>query len=128
MRFVVRLGFLLFVLGAMFWGDVLAFLELAEARNAAPVQESTEVVADSAPARQDAREEARLEFERLRRQNLAEAEAEARWRARENAAADREDELERLREAREEREDILEPGAPMQRRPPPPPPPRSGRR
>lgn len=119
MRFVVRFGFLLFILGAMFWGDVLAFLELAEARDAAAVEESSEVVVpDASPAQEDRRDDARREFERLRRQNLAEADAEARWRAQENAAADREAELERLRE------EHLEPSGPMQRRTPP----RPGRR
>ncbi len=117
MRFVVRFGFLLGILGALFWGDVLAFLKLAEARDGAPGQESVEVPPDPSPAPGgDVREEARREYERLRRENLAAAEEEARWRARENEAADREEELDRLREAREEHESAM---PPVYRRPPP---------
>ena len=104
MRFMVRFGFLLGILGALFWGDVLAFLKLAEAKDRKAGQASVEALPDPTAPRADAREAARQEYERLRRENLAAAEEEARWRARENAVADREDELEELREAYEQRE------------------------
>lgn len=93
MKLIVRLGFLLAILGGLFWGDVVAFLELSAAKDRPAVRESSEV-AEPAPAPQREVRDARREFERLRRENLADAEAEARWRTSENEAADREAEFE----------------------------------
>jgi hypothetical protein len=112
MRFIVRLAFLLGILGALFWGDVLAFMKLAPSKDSGAAEQRAEVSPDPAPEI-DAREAARQEFERLRRENLAEADAEARRRAFENEAADREAEIERLREESERAH------PPMPRRPPP---------
>jgi hypothetical protein len=116
MRFIVRLAFLLGILGALFWGDVLAFMKVAPPKDQGSAEQRVE--AEPSPGREpetDAREAARREFERLRQENLADADAEARRRTIENEAADREEEIERLREAREESERAR---PPMHRRAP----------
>ena len=103
MRFIVRLAFLLGILGALFWGDVVVFMKVAPPKDQGAVEQRAEVEPDPTP-KTDASEAARREFERLRQENLADADAEARRRRIENEAADREEELERLREEREESE------------------------
>jgi hypothetical protein len=105
MRFMVRFAFLLGVLGALFWGDVVAFLKLSEdPKDPAPKRETVQQVpavpVEPPAPRRDAREEARREFERLRRENLAAADDEARFRSAQNYTVDRESEVDRAREAR----------------------------
>jgi hypothetical protein len=106
MRFIVRGAFLLGILGAIFWGDLQAVLKLNAARQERPPIPETPVEDLAPPELEpeprtpvvDPREEARREFERLRQQNLWEAEAEGRRRSAENDVADQQDEWDRQRE------------------------------
>jgi len=92
MNFAFRCGMVLGILGVLFWSDARAIL-LAACCGVIPAEERVEVQGEEPKVDARTRQEleraaARREFERLRQQNLAEAEADGNWRTSANQEAD----------------------------------------